>query len=58
MNNNRLSDLSCLPLLRTLPALTTVYLEQNPCAAAPTYRPQVIAALPQLTQLDADAIIR
>mgnify|MGYP001125771264 FL=1 len=45
MNNNRIADLSCLPLLRTLPSLTTVYLEQNPCAGAgPTYKPTQIGA--------------
>ncbi len=58
MNNNNLADLSALPLLRTLPALETIYLEQNPCAQAPTYRREVIAALPQIIQLDADEVKR
>jgi protein phosphatase 1 regulatory subunit 7 len=44
--------------LRALPALRTLYLEHTPVARDWEYRLAVARALPQLTQLDADAIQR
>ncbi len=38
--------------------LETVYLEHNPVQAQPDYLPRILAALPSLTQIDANPIRR
>jgi hypothetical protein len=37
-------------------SLTTIYLENNPAAAAPDYKQRMLALLPKLQQLDANVL--
>lgn len=54
LNHNAIVELR----LAQLPALTTLYLEGNPAAAAPGYEAAMRAMVPTLTQLDALALKR
>ncbi|KAF4691742.1 hypothetical protein FOZ60_014892 [Perkinsus olseni] len=56
MNDNSVENLAAVcEALKKLPKLATVYLERNPCQtdAPPLYRSQILAACPNLHQLDA-----
>lgn len=55
LNNNKISSWSEVEKLAKLPALETVYLEQNPIEADDRtgYRRKAILALPQVSQIDA-----
>jgi protein phosphatase 1 regulatory subunit 7 len=58
LNDNRIPSLDDLEsaLASQKDTLTTIYLDNNPAAAAADYRPRLLAALPHLTQLDADVL--
>ena len=58
INSNKISEVSELDKLRNLAQLKTIYLEHNPLAAHVQYRNVVIAALPTITQLDANVVRR
>jgi len=56
MNGNEVPDLLSLEKeLGSLPSLTTIYLEANPCQTneITAYRRKVKLALPQIKQIDA-----
>jgi hypothetical protein len=41
---------------RQVESLTTIYLENNPAAAAPDYKQRLLRLLPKLQQLDANVL--
>lgn len=58
LNDNAIPSLEGLQdaLADQRESLTTIYLENNPAAAAPGYKQRVLALFPNLTQLDADVL--
>ena len=58
LNDNTIPSLEGLEdvLAQQKDTLTTIYLENNPAAEDPSYRSRVLAALPQLKQLDAHVL--
>ncbi|KAJ9450295.1 cilla- and flagella-associated protein [Diplonema papillatum] len=52
LRKNEVTDLSEVKHLKPLSKLRILWLCENPCASSPSYRAQVIAALPQLEKLD------
>lgn len=53
MNDNSVSDWSCVNALAANKKLATVYLERNPIASDGTYRNKLKLAVPWLTKIDA-----
>ena len=53
INDNNISDWTCIEKLGVLTKLTTVYLERNPVAEDPAYRRKLKMLIPSLTQIDA-----
>jgi protein phosphatase 1 regulatory subunit 7 len=58
MTKSALSTYDDLEPLRSLPALTCVYLEHSPVAQHPDYRQRLVALVPTLEQLDAIVLDR
>jgi protein phosphatase 1 regulatory subunit 7 len=56
LNDNQIPSLEGVEdaLLDQKDSLTTIYLENNPAAAAPDYKQRILALFPGLIQLDAD----
>uniref|UniRef100_A0A1B6MCB9 U2A'/phosphoprotein 32 family A C-terminal domain-containing protein n=1 Tax=Graphocephala atropunctata TaxID=36148 RepID=A0A1B6MCB9_9HEMI len=52
VRKNEIRDLNQVCYLQDLPALTTLWLAENPCANSPGYRLAVLKALPNLEKLD------
>ncbi|XP_037967987.2 zinc finger CCCH domain-containing protein 13 isoform X1 [Plutella xylostella] len=52
VRKNEIRDLSEIRHLRRLPALTSLWLEENPCTQHPQYRMTVLRNLPRLEKLD------
>lgn len=52
IDNNEIPTIESLSPLQTLPLLRDVNLQNNPLTTSPTYRPQTIFALQNLTVLD------
>jgi hypothetical protein len=46
----------CCCCVMQVESLTTIYLENNPAAAAPDYKQRMLALLPKLQQLDANVL--
>ncbi|XP_046682116.1 uncharacterized protein LOC124368787 isoform X2 [Homalodisca vitripennis] len=56
VRKNDIRDLNQICYLQRLPALSTLWLAENPCASSPGYRLAVLKALPNLEKLDDVAV--
>lgn len=54
LNNNNIDTYDFLEVLKKLPNLETLYIEQNPVTSEPDYVQKVKAALPHLKEIDAN----
>lgn len=53
MNDNEVSEWTCVEKLEANKKLSTVYLERNPVASDPAYRRKLKLIVPWLNQIDA-----